>query len=558
MAIQPGSQVALTMSELRSTSSHQWDARKRPSIFATETGGKWNPPPDDPSLSIHENRKNLLIRRALKWPLLTSGYESPESFEAAKLAEARMDVAVEYYLAMYRAAPDYHGEYMLAEIRELLLIPARAALGAAVKNLNQPALIPSRIGSVASVVAPVEPGQVSSTKPTSATVVTQEQQPQSLGKKTSGHSGLQSPELSSPSMATAISSKPRSHLEKLPAKTSSTKTSPVKSNPSVPSSSKAIKSSPAKTSQAQPVVPSPTKAPAKKSPTKAILPPSSTPSATPSVKASPTKTAPAKPSLLSPNKAPAVVSKSQTQPEKAIATKSPAKSSLVKLSPSPSASSPRKDSAEVSGSQKKQRTGWIDLSAVQSRFLSPVSTWSSEARIAVGEAQIERFLASTQRSRKKRCLPSSPTSTSSSGSEASSSSPNPSQFPSPSPLQPKAKTITKGKAPQILSKGKATAGAERSLASSPVETQEVVETDNRPSTPPKTPARQADMALQLQIQIGLEEMQSSLRKLQRAKADTDSAMTGQMAHVTQMISLLIKAREAAPGSSSTPLTIDED
>ncbi|KAL5352981.1 hypothetical protein ACLOAV_001010 [Pseudogymnoascus australis] len=554
MAIQPGSQVTLAMSDLRSTSSHQWDVRKHPSIFATETGGKWNPPPDDPSLSIHENRKNLLIRRALKWPLLTSGYESPESFQAAKVAEARMDVAVEYYLTMYRTAPNHHGEYMIAELRKLILVPARAALDVAVGNLKQPALVPSRSGSVASVRAPVLSEQVSITKPTAVTAVGQGQQRQSPCKKPSGPSGLQSPEPSSPSTATAISSKPRSHLEKLPAaKLSSTKTSPVKSNPLIPSSSKAIKSSPAKTSQAQPVVPSPTRAAAKKSPTKAILPPSSTPSTTSSMKASPTKTALAKPSILPSNKAPAVVSKSQTQPEKAKATKSPAKPSPAKPSRSPSASFPRKDSVEVSASQKQQRTGWIDLSAVQSRFLSPVASWSSEARVAVGEPQIQRLLES-RRSPKKRCLPSSPTSTSSSGSESSSSSPNPSQFPSPSPLQPKARTINKGKASQILSREKATARAERSLTSSPVETQEVLETNDIPSTAPRTPARQ-DTALELQIQIGLEEMQPYLREIQRAKADTDSALTGRMAH---MISLLIKAREAGPGSSTTPLTIDED
>ncbi|KFY94593.1 hypothetical protein V498_03832 [Pseudogymnoascus sp. VKM F-4517 (FW-2822)] len=556
MAIQPGSQVTLAMSELRSTSSHQWDARKHPSIFATETGGKWNPPPDDPSLSIHENRKNLLIRRALKWPLLTSGYESPESFQAAKVAEARMDVAVEYYLTMFGTAPDYHGKYMLAELRKLVLVPARAALDVAVGNLKQPALVPSRSVSVASVRAPVLPEQVPITKKTAATAVGHGQQRQSPCKKPSGHSGLQSPEPSSPSTATAISSEPRSHLEKLPAaKLSLTNTSPVKSNPPIPSSSKAIKSSPAKTSQAQPVVPSPTKAAAKKSPTKAILPPSSTPSSTTSsVKASPTKTALAKPSILPSNKAPAVVSKLQTQPEKVKATKSPAKLSLAKPSRSPSASFPRKDSAEVSGSPKQQRTGWIDLSAVQSRFLSPVASWSSEARVAVGEPQIQRLLES-RRSPKKRCLPSSPTSTSSSGSESSSSSPNPSQFPSPSPLQPKTRTITKGKASQIPSREKAAARAERSQASSPVEMQEVLETNNVPSTAPRTPARPADTDLELQIQIGLEEMQPHLRKIQRAKADTDSALTGQMAH---MISLLIKAREAGPGSSTTPLTIDED
>lgn len=82
----------------------------------------------------------------------------------------------------------------------------------------------------------------------------------------------------------------------------------------------------------------------------------------------------------------------------------------------------------------------------------------------------------------------------------------------------------------------------------------MLETNDIPSTAPRTPARQ-DTALELQIQIGLEEMQPYLREIQRAKADTDSALTGRMAH---MISLLIKAREAGPGSSTTPLTIDED
>lgn len=65
--------------------------------MATETAGDWNPPPDDPSLTMDENRKNLLIRRALKWPLLTSGYESLESFVDAKVAQARMDFAIENY-----------------------------------------------------------------------------------------------------------------------------------------------------------------------------------------------------------------------------------------------------------------------------------------------------------------------------------------------------------------------------------------------------------------------------------------------------------------------------
>lgn len=236
-----------------------------PLAMAT-SDGDWIPSPDDPSLTAEENKKNCLISRALKWPLHMSGYESLEAAKAAKEAQMRVDVSREAFLAMYDLSKDIMDEYVLLEYRRGFLDPTMAALEVAVADLKQPALIPSRSGSAASVTAPAPPAKVSVTKNTPATVVAQDQQQQqSPCKPVASKLGPQSPEASSPRKATAISLKSQKPQEKLPSKAPSTK-------------------SPAKTSAANIKFP----------------PPGTPPSATAPVKTSPTKAAPAKPKQPAP------------------------------------------------------------------------------------------------------------------------------------------------------------------------------------------------------------------------------------------------------------------
>ncbi|OBT60366.1 hypothetical protein VE03_10202 [Pseudogymnoascus sp. 23342-1-I1] len=378
----------MTMLQFRSILIHDKDMQKTLTIHAMASSCDWDPSLNDDSLTAEENEKNWLIRRALKWPLRMSGYESLESTNSAKVAQVEVDAFRASFLAMYDMTNYIADERALLDFRQELLDPAMAALKTAVANLKQPNLVPSRSGS-ASVRVPVPQEQASATKKRRRTMATQDQERESLGKKPPANSCLQPTEPSSPSKVTTKPLKSQKKPEKSPAKAPSAKTTLLKSDPPpiLPPSSKALKSSPRKTSQAQPLIPSPTKAPAKKTPIKTILPPSGTrSSATTPLKTSPTKTTPAKSSILPSGKAPKVVGKSQTQLEKAPAPTPPAKPSPVKQSQPPSSFSPSKGSVEVSGSQTQQTRPRIDITAIQQIFLKPVASWSAEVRDAVGLA----------------------------------------------------------------------------------------------------------------------------------------------------------------------------
>lgn len=569
MAIPPGSRVTLTLSQLRRTSSRHWDIKKYATVLATQTSGDWNPPPDDPSLTIDENKKNLLIRRALKWPLLTSGYESPESFDAARTAQIFMDASLYSYSVMHHITENYCGEYVVNEFCRKVLHPARLTLDAAVAELRQPALVPSRSGPAAFTAAPARPVPTSTTKNTAAAVVAQEQQGQSPRKKTPAQSSIQPPVLSSSDKATASSIRPQQKLGKSPAKAPSVKTSPAKTcqpQPIIPFSSKAptpaiqsqkqseklpakassAKTSPAKTSLPTAELPPSSNVSLKKMSDKSTLPPPDVPSSKGTPKKTPVTAAPAKSSQPPPGKAPvAVVSNSQTQPKTAKIT--PAKSSPAKKPNRPPsvATSLVEVSAEASESPKRDKRLSETLSAN-----SPFTF--TKAEIAAVNNKVKK-LASAKRLRAKQCLPPSPTSTSPSEVESSCSSRSSSRSPTPSPPEPHVRTAAKGKATKIISREIAPADSKLSRPSSPVKVnggpRQTLEAGGSPSAPPRTPKKK-DMRQGLIEKF--KEVESSLQKVRQ----TELIITGQVAQLGQLFHSYVEVSDA--GTAPGPCTSDED
>ncbi|KFY27512.1 hypothetical protein V493_03444 [Pseudogymnoascus sp. VKM F-4281 (FW-2241)] len=480
-AIVPNSRVTLTIPELRGTSSRHWNVKECPSILATETVGDWNPPPDDPNLTMDENRKNLLIRRALKWPLLTWGYESLESFMDAKVAQVRMDCAIEHYVIMfYLSERDGDGGLaLLNQVRDRILRPAMQVLKAAVDALKQPDLVPSRKGSAASVTAPV-PEHVSVKKNIYAAILAKDRQRQSRRKKALQNSALQPPVLSSLTKAQVVSTNPQKQHETSLAKASSTKTTPSILNPPpiLPSSSKTSKVSPAKTSRPKTAIHSSTKAPAMTLPLKTSIPPPSTPPSTRAlIKKSPTKAAEAESSLLQDSKEP-----------------------VVPNEPAPVASSHSKALAMVSESPKQQKKPPLDIPAAKAakgKCVERIVSAPGEAPVARNKPQSQLGLVSAQALPPKQCLSSSPTSASSSESESSSPPRRPLRPRTPAPPEPQVKGATKRNVTRIIPRELVVDSLKGSLASSTVEGRAKIrqspETLTIPTTPPIIPTDLADV-----------------------------------------------------------------
>ncbi|KFY13813.1 hypothetical protein V492_03029 [Pseudogymnoascus sp. VKM F-4246] len=500
-AIRPGSETSLTTKELRETSSRYWDLKKYVSIHLTETGGDFNPPPDDPTLTPEENKKNLLIRRAQKWPLLTSGYESQESFEAAKEAQLIMDKAVADYITMYPKAGNELDEYLMKKQCELLVCPALVSLTDAVAELRQPNLVPSRSGPATSIAAPTPAQPITGTNSTSSSVA-RGQQRQSPCKKTPAKSCPQAPVLCSSSKAGEASGQSPKRLEKS-AKASSAKKTPSKSAspPIVPSSSKVTIPSPVKTSQPKPVTTPSTKAPKNTSPVKTYLARPGSPSSTKgSAKTSPSKAPTAKSSLVPHGDAPVVAIKSQTQPGKTpleIPSKeSPTKSGRPEPVVSYSCSKFRVIDNVVVVTHKNSS---ITKGPGNPKSLSPVISSSGTAP-AADRPKGKLGLNSSQKVPPNRCLPSS--------SESSSSSGGSSRSASPSPPQPNVRSAVKGKETRVIPRARATS-VKRSQPSSPVkvdaEPRSRPEAANSPVAPPRTPSNRSEIVRDMKSRFeGLE------------------------------------------------------